>query len=109
MEGKPGRYISIENGPSAVKLPKIRMRKKYVFLDITKYSGVVLCQCNADTMQQVRRNWIYLTDRPQKKRPRFFGTSLIFTTTDRVSGRDPVQLFIYFALAFAYGIWNFVF
>jgi hypothetical protein len=28
MAGKPGKYISIENGPKAVSAPKMRIREK---------------------------------------------------------------------------------
>jgi hypothetical protein len=31
---KPGKYISIENGPSAVREPKIRINWKYFNLDL---------------------------------------------------------------------------
>jgi len=42
MAGKPGKYMSIENGPSAVRLPNMRIRKKYVFLDIRSECGVAI-------------------------------------------------------------------
>jgi hypothetical protein len=31
---KPGKYMSIENGPSAVREPKIRINWKYFNLDL---------------------------------------------------------------------------
>lgn len=35
MAGKPGRYMSMEKGPRAVSVPKIRMREMY-FLRVIK-------------------------------------------------------------------------
>jgi hypothetical protein len=34
MAGKAGRYISIENGPTAVSKPRIRIRLKYFFVGL---------------------------------------------------------------------------
>ena len=33
---KPGKYISIENGPKAVKEPKININCKYLDLDMNR-------------------------------------------------------------------------
>ena len=35
IPAKPGKYISIENGPSAVREPKMRINLMYFFLGIS--------------------------------------------------------------------------
>ena len=41
IAGKPGRYMSIEKGPNAVKLPKMRIRKKYVAIHLLNKIGIL--------------------------------------------------------------------
>jgi hypothetical protein len=49
IAGKPGKYISMENGLSAVRLPKIRIKE--IYLDLVIQMRIQLVKCSQSLYQ----------------------------------------------------------